>query len=41
MFGKGQMQPAFEHAAFGLKVGELSEIIESDSGVHLILRYMF
>ncbi|ONH66861.1 Peptidyl-prolyl cis-trans isomerase pin1 [Cyberlindnera fabianii] len=37
-FGRGQMQPPFEEAAFGLKIGEISDIIETDSGVHLILR---
>ncbi|CAG8559352.1 23287_t:CDS:2 [Dentiscutata erythropus] len=37
-FSRGQMQPAFEEAAFNLKVGELSEPVWSDSGVHLILR---
>ena len=38
VFGKGQMQPAFEQAAFALQVGELSQPVFSDSGVHLILR---
>lgn len=37
-FGKGQMQPAFEQAAFGLNVGEYSDIIETDSGVHIVQR---
>ncbi|KAG9286115.1 hypothetical protein G9A89_010129 [Geosiphon pyriformis] len=37
-FGKGQMQPTFEEAAFKLEVGQLSEPVWSDSGVHLILR---
>jgi NIMA-interacting peptidyl-prolyl cis-trans isomerase 1 len=37
-FGPGQMQKAFEDAAFGLEVGKMSEIISSDSGVHLVLR---
>lgn len=37
-FGRGQMQPAFEKAAFALAVGELSGPVHSDSGVHLILR---
>ncbi|GEQ69236.1 hypothetical protein JCM33374_g2907 [Metschnikowia sp. JCM 33374] len=37
-FGRGQMQPAFEEATFALNVGEYSDIIETDSGVHLIQR---
>jgi len=37
-FGKGQMDPNFEKAAFALKVGEISGIVESASGVHLIHR---
>ncbi|KAG7827524.1 hypothetical protein KL920_004287 [Ogataea angusta] len=37
-FGPGEMQPSFEKAAFGLQVGELSDVVESDSGVHLIER---
>ncbi|KAH8271134.1 hypothetical protein KR018_001284 [Drosophila ironensis] len=37
-FGKGQMQPAFETAAFGLNVGQLSGIVETDSGLHIIWR---
>lgn len=31
-------QAAFEAAAFGLSVGELSGPVSTDSGVHLILR---
>ncbi|ODV88855.1 hypothetical protein CANCADRAFT_3498 [Tortispora caseinolytica NRRL Y-17796] len=37
-FGAGEMQKSFEDAAFALEVGELSPIIESDSGLHIILR---
>lgn len=37
-FGKGQMQPKFEEAAYALNVGEISDIVETDSGVHLIQR---
>eukprot|EP00307_Rebecca_sp_RCC1486_P002259 CAMPEP_0119413902 /NCGR_PEP_ID=MMETSP1335-20130426/6195_1 /TAXON_ID=259385 /ORGANISM="Chrysoculter rhomboideus, Strain RCC1486" /LENGTH=113 /DNA_ID=CAMNT_0007438733 /DNA_START=32 /DNA_END=373 /DNA_ORIENTATION=+ len=37
-FGRGEMQKPFEDAAFGLEVGMMSGIVESDSGVHLILR---
>lgn len=37
-FGKGQMQPKFEEAAYALHVGDVSDIVETDSGVHLIER---
>lgn len=37
-FGRGQMQQSFEDAAFKLKVGELSGLVSSDSGIHIILR---
>jgi NIMA-interacting peptidyl-prolyl cis-trans isomerase 1 len=32
------MQKPFEDAAFALRVGEISGIVDSQSGVHLILR---
>ena len=37
-FGPGQMQRAFEDATYALKIGEMSEAVETDSGVHVILR---
>ena len=37
-FGRKKMQPAFEKASFGLKVGELSDVVDTSSGVHVILR---
>ena len=37
-FGRGDMVKAFEDVAFKLKVGELSQPVSSESGIHLILR---
>lgn len=37
-FGPGQMQPAFEQTAFSLNVGELSNMIETESGIHIVWR---
>mmetsp|Transcript_42213 Transcript_42213/g.82843 ORF Transcript_42213/g.82843 Transcript_42213/m.82843 type:complete len:120 (-) Transcript_42213:199-558(-) len=37
-FSRGQMQAPFEEASFGLKVGEMSDIVSTDSGYHLIYR---
>ncbi|CAJ1363706.1 unnamed protein product [Effrenium voratum] len=38
LFARGRMQKAFEEASFALQVGQLSEVVSTDSGEHLILR---
>ena len=38
MFGRGQMQAPFEEAAFALQVGAISGLVDTDSGIHIILR---
>lgn len=37
-FTRGAMQKPFEDASFDLEVGQLSDIVETDSGVHIIKR---
>lgn len=35
-FGKGETEKAFEEAAFNLETGEISNIVETESGYHII-----
>lgn len=37
-FGRGMMQKPFEDASFALQPGEMSSIVSTDSGYHLIYR---
>jgi parvulin-like peptidyl-prolyl isomerase len=38
-FGRGDMMAPFEDATYALDIGEISDIVDTDSGVHLIMRY--
>ncbi len=37
-FGRGMMVPEFEAAAYGIEIGEVSDVIETTFGYHLIHR---
>lgn len=37
-FSRGHMQKPFEEASFALAINQLSEPVDTDSGVHILLR---
>jgi parvulin-like peptidyl-prolyl isomerase len=37
-FGRGQMVPEFETATYAMNVGDLSDVVETSFGYHLIQR---
>ena len=37
-FGRKKMRPEFEVAAFGLDINQLSDVVETSSGAHILLR---
>lgn len=39
-FGRNEMQKEFEDASFALQPGQVSGIVDTASGVHLIERYV-
>ena len=38
LFGRGAMVPTFDEAAFKLELNEVSSVIETEFGFHLIIR---